>query len=89
MTTSLYYPPKHYDINFKQDDAGNRISGTGGVVPDVEVPSSPKWTEEFDDKRNDNQLAAALKFLRAKVAGKSAIECRAAALNRETSVRRF
>ena len=64
LTTSLYYPPAHYDINYKHDDAGHRISGTGGIVPNIAVPSSPAWTEQFEDRRNDAQLSAALGYLR-------------------------
>lgn len=70
LTTALYYPPKHYDINFKRNEDGERIPGTGGVLPDIEVNQSPKWkTEDFKDKADDTQLQAALGFLRAKLNG--------------------
>ena len=70
LTTALYYPPKHYDINFKRNEDGERIPGTGGVLPDIEVNQSPKWkAEDFKDKADDTQLKAALDFLRAKLNG--------------------
>lgn len=74
LTTSLYYPPKHYDINFEHDDDGNRIPGTGGIVPDIVVPESTQWKEDFEDKANDNQLQTALIFLRARLEKKSMAE---------------
>jgi carboxyl-terminal processing protease len=70
LTTQLYYPPKHYDINFKHDDNGDRVPDTGGIVPDITVKPSPKWhTDDFKDKVNDLQLQKALVFLRAKLKG--------------------
>ncbi len=70
LTTALYFPPKKKDINFAHDDDGNRIPGTGGILPDIEVKQSPKWKmEDFRDKVNDVQLHKAIEFLRAKVHG--------------------
>src|SRR5262249_43074931 len=70
LTTALYFPPKKHDINFKRDEDGARIPGTGGIVPDIEVKQSDKWKEEdFRDKVNDTQLQKALDFLRAKLTG--------------------
>ncbi len=71
LTTSIYYPPKRYDINFQQDDDGHRIAGTGGIVPDLVVPASTNWHGDFEDKANDNQLKTAVEFLRARLAGRS------------------
>ncbi len=68
LTTSLYYPPGRYDISFKQDDMGNRIAGTGGIVPDVTVPPSKSWSEEFADRTNDGQLKAAIALAIGKIA---------------------
>ena len=70
LTTSLYYSPSHYDLNFKRDEDGNRIPGTGGILPEIEVKAAPKWkAEDFGDKVNDAQLHAALNFLRARLHG--------------------
>ena len=70
LTTALYFPPKKNDINFKHDEDGNRIEGTGGITPDIYVKQSPKWKmEDFKDKVNDTQLQKALDFLRAKLNG--------------------
>lgn len=80
LTTSIYYPPKRYDINFQHDDDGNRIAGTGGIVPDLIVPPSPNWHEDFEDKVNDNQLRAAVDYLRARLAGRTAGEATRIAL---------
>jgi carboxyl-terminal processing protease len=82
LTTSLYYPPKHYDINFKHDELGNRIAGTGGIVPDIEVQASPAWHGNFDDKTDDNQLRAAVQFLKARLAGRSTGEATRIALGK-------
>jgi carboxyl-terminal processing protease len=73
LTTALYFPPKHKDINFKRDDDGNRIPNTGGILPDLEVKQSDKWkSEDFSDKVDDTQLHVALDFLRARLAGQPA-----------------
>jgi carboxyl-terminal processing protease len=70
LTTALYFPPKHNDINFKRDEDGNRIPNTGGILPDLELKQSDKWkSEDFKDKVNDTQLQTALEFLRARLAG--------------------
>lgn len=70
LTTQLYYPPKHHDINFKRDEDGSRIDGTGGILPDIEVKQSPKWKpEDWNDKANDTQLHAAVDFLRSRLGG--------------------
>lgn len=70
LTTQLYYPPKHHDINFKRDEDGSRIDGTGGILPDIEVKQSPKWRpEDWNDKLNDTQLHSAVDFLRSRLGG--------------------
>ena len=70
LTTQLYYPPKHHDINFKRDEDGSRIEGTGGILPDITVKQSPKWKpEDWNDKANDTQLHAAVDFLRSRLGG--------------------
>jgi carboxyl-terminal processing protease len=70
LTTALYFPPKHKDLNFKRDEDGNRIPNTGGILPDLEVKQSDKWkSEDFKDKSNDTQLQVALDFLRARLTG--------------------
>ena len=70
LTTQLYYPPKHHDLNFKRDEDGSRIDGTGGILPDIEVKQSPKWKpEDWNDKTNDTQLHAAVDFLRSRLGG--------------------
>ena len=75
LTTALYFPPKHHDLNFKRDEDGNRIPGTGGIVPDIEVKQSPKWkSEDFSDKVNDTQLQKGLQFLRDRVNGLNVAE---------------
>ncbi len=72
LTTALYYPPKHYDINYKQDENHNRIPGTGGLVPAIIVKQSPKWIpDDFEDKKDDTQLKAALAFLRDRLQGQT------------------
>jgi carboxyl-terminal processing protease len=77
LTTALYYPPRHYDINFERDPDGQKIEGTGGILPDIEVKQSPKWhAEDFKDKANDAQLDAALNFLRSRLNGKTVAEAR-------------
>lgn len=68
LTTALYFPPRHYDINYKQDEDHYRIPGTGGLIPDVAITQSPKWKmEDWKDKTNDTQLQAALEFLRSRL----------------------
>jgi carboxyl-terminal processing protease len=75
LTTQLYYPPRHVDINFRRDEEGMRIAGTGGIVPDIEVKQSVAWKEEnFRDKANDLQLQTALCFLRARLQKKTVAE---------------
>ena len=70
LTTQLYYPPRHHDLNFKRDEDGIRIPGTGGIQPDIEVKQSPKWrVEDWKDKTNDTQLRAAVDFLRSRLSG--------------------
>ena len=77
LTTALYYPPRHYDINFERDPDGQKVEGTGGILPDIEVKQSPKWRDEdFKDKVNDAQLQAALEFLRSRLNGKTVAEAR-------------
>ncbi len=72
LTTSLYYPPKHYDLNFERDEDGGKIEGTGGILPDIEVRQSPKWRpEDFNNKTDDLQLQTALRFLRSRLHGKT------------------
>ena len=75
LTTQLYYPPRHMDINFQRDESGMRIPGTGGIAPDIEVKQSAAWKEEnFRDKTNDLQLQTALCFLRARLQKKTVAE---------------
>ncbi len=75
LTTQLYYPPRHADINFRRDEEGMRIPGTGGIVPDIEVKQSQAWKEEsFSDKVNDLQLQAGICFLRARLQNKTVAE---------------
>ncbi len=74
LTTSLYFPPKGYDINFKHDDDGNRIPDTGGIVPDIHVDALQNWTSDFEDRKNDRQLACAVEFLRRRLAGRNPAE---------------
>jgi carboxyl-terminal processing protease len=73
LTTALYYPPRHYDINYKQDEDHNRIPNTGGLLPDLMVPQAPDWKAgEFltdKDAIHDTQLQAALAFLRDRLNG--------------------
>ncbi|HLK56134.1 MAG TPA: S41 family peptidase [Chthonomonadaceae bacterium] len=81
LTTALYYPPSHRDINYHRDEDGNRIEKTGGILPDIEIGASEAWKlkEDFKDKANDNQLQAALAFLRARLDHKSVAEATEAA----------
>lgn len=75
LTTSLYYPPLHYDLNFERDDDGAKREGTGGILPDIELKQSPNWrAEDFKDKANDTQLLAAIRFLQARLNGKTISE---------------
>lgn len=77
LTTALYYPPRHYDINFERDPDGQKIDGTGGLLPDIEVKQPARWhPEDFKDKANDLQLQTALDFLRARLSGKTVAEAR-------------
>ena len=72
LTTQLYYPPLHHDLSFKRDEDGNRIPGTGGIQPDIEVKQSPNWhLEDWKDKANDTQLRAAVDFLRSRLSGET------------------
>lgn len=85
LTTQLYFPPRHLDINFRRDEQGMRIPGTGGIAPDIEVKQSAAWKEEnFRDKANDAQLQTALCFLRARLQNKTVAE--AADLVRKSSL---
>src|SRR5579875_2446382 len=77
LTTALYYPPKHYDINYQQDENHNRIPGTGGILPDIEVLPEPNW-QGLNDKAHDKQLQAALTFLRDRLNGMSVAQATAA-----------
>lgn len=77
LTTALYYPPKHYDINYQQDENHNRIPGTGGILPDIEVLPEPNW-QGLNDKAHDKQLQAALTFLRDRLNGISIAQATAA-----------
>ena len=75
LTTQLYFPPRHKDINFRRDEEGMRIPGTGGIEPDIEVKQPALWKEEnFRDKTNDLQLQTALAFLRARLQKKTVAE---------------
>ncbi len=68
VTTALYYPPSHVDINYTSDEEGNRIPKTGGILPDI-VVEQPEINPKKSDKENDLQLTKALEFLRARVGG--------------------
>lgn len=76
LTTALYFTPKHTDINFKRDEDGVKVNGTGGIVPDIEVKQPEKWkrSEDFKDKANDKQLQKALEFLRVRLDGKTVVQ---------------
>jgi carboxyl-terminal processing protease len=63
LTTALYFPPKHQDLNFKHDEDGNRIPNTGGILPDIEVKQPDTW-KGFKDRQNDLQLVKATELLR-------------------------
>lgn len=63
LTTALYFPPKHIDINYKHDDEGNRIPNTGGILPDIEVKQPDAW-KGFKDRDNDLQMKKATELLR-------------------------
>ena len=65
LTTALYFPPSHNDINFKHDEDGVRIPNTGGILPDIEVKQANNW-KGFKDKANDKQLQSGIEFLRSK-----------------------
>ena len=72
LTTQLYFPPRHHDLNFKRDEDGARIPGTGGILPDIEVKPSSLWhLEDWKDKVNDTQLHTALDFLKARLSGET------------------
>ena len=63
--------------DFERDPEGQKIEGTGGILPDIAVKQSPKWhAEDFKDKVNDVQLQTALDFLRSRLNGKSVAEAR-------------
>ncbi len=79
LTTALYFPPKHYDINFKRDEDGNRIDGTGGIEPDIPVKPLAAWRSDLHDSANDAQLQAGLRFLRARLDLKPIAEAAAVA----------
>ncbi len=70
LTTALYFTPSHYDLNYKTDEDHQRIPHTGGLLPDIKVKESPKWTPmDFSDKKDDNQLHAAISFLQDRLQG--------------------
>ncbi len=58
LTTACYY-----------DGSGRSIHGTG-VTPDVAVPFEGDWLPRDPDPAADNQLAAAIEALRAKIDGR-------------------
>ena len=66
LTTGLYYSPKHTDINYKHDAAGNRIANTGGIIPEMMVTQPTNW-QGWTDRKNDVQLQRAIAVLRAKL----------------------
>ena len=70
VTTALYYPPGHVDINYTTDEDGNRIPKTGGIMPDI-VVAQPDNDPKKSEKENDLQMTKALEFLRGRVAGKT------------------
>jgi len=85
LTTSLYFPPKHVDLNFKHDEDGNRIPKTGGILPDIDVTQSEKWKlEDFKDKAHDTQLNVALDFLRARLKGSTIAQATAVVKPKQT-----
>ena len=77
LTTALYFPPKHYDLNYKHDDEGVRVPNTGGILPDIEVKQPETW-KGIKDKTNDVQLQKALTFLRARLSGKTVAQAKQA-----------
>lgn len=65
LTTAKYFTSKGNDISNKYDDEHRPIFGTGGIKPDMVVQQSPDWSDQdFDDKKDDTQLHAALDILR-------------------------
>jgi carboxyl-terminal processing protease len=77
LTTSLYFPPRGYDINYKHDEDGHRIPDTGGIVPDIKVETPQSWSTNLEDRKNDRQLACAVEFLRRRLEGRSAAQAAA------------
>ena len=66
LTTAKYFTPKGNDISNKYDEDHRPLFGTGGIKPDIEVKQSEDWSDQnFDDKKNDTQLQAAIEYLRA------------------------
>ncbi len=70
LTTNTYFPPKHYDINYKKDADFERVPNTGGILPDITVKQPDAW-KGVKDKANDRQLQTGLAFLRARMKGQS------------------
>ena len=68
LTTNTYFPPKHYDINYKKDADFERVPDTGGILPDITVKQADNW-KGFKDKTNDLQLQKGISFLRARMKG--------------------
>ncbi|MDE2126320.1 MAG: S41 family peptidase [Armatimonadetes bacterium] len=68
LTTQLYFPPSGYDLSFTHDNDGNKVPGTGGVLPNVAVTQPAGW-KGVTDKTHDLQLDKALQILRARLAG--------------------
>ena len=75
LTTNLYFPPKHYDINYKKDAEFERVPNTGGILPDIEVKQPDTW-KGAKDKVNDLQLQKGLAFLRARMKGLSVAQAK-------------
>jgi len=68
LTTNTYFPPRHYDINYKKDADFERVPNTGGILPDIEVKQPDTW-KGAKDKVNDLQMQKGLAFLRARMKG--------------------
>ena len=75
LTTNLYFPPKHYDINYKRDEDAQRVPNTGGILPDIEVKQPDTW-KGAKDKANDLQLQKGVAFLRARLKGLSVVQAK-------------
>ncbi len=70
LTTAKYFTPNGTDISNKYDEEHRPIFGTGGIKPNIVVKQNPNWIPgDFNDKKDDTQLHAALAYLRKELAG--------------------